>query len=316
MAQGPQAPHQPVMINEVLEYLRPKEGEVVADATAGAGGHSVAIVPRLLPNGKFIAMDQDRSALELVNRRLLEFDDITHTIHANFRELPHVLKELGIGGLDGLLMDLGMSSMQVDSAERGFSFLKEGPLDMRMDDSAETTAEELVNTLSFEELRDAFKTLGEERFAISIARAIVRQRETKAIRTTDHLADIVFRAVPPRARHGRLHPATRVFQALRMLVNDELGALDAVLKALPEIMKPESRVVCISFHSAEDRLVKHAFAQGQKEGLWTVLTKKPLSPTEAEVAGNIRSRSAKLRAICYQPPQPKKSRRYERRRPH
>ncbi len=315
MGQESQAPHQPVMVNEVLEYLAPKPGQIVADATAGAGGHSVTIVPRLLPDGKFIALDQDRTALELVNRRLLEFSDITHTIHSNFRELPNVLKELGVAGLDGLLMDLGMSSMQVDTAGRGFSFMQEGPLDMRMDNTQSLTAEEIVNSWSFEDLRDTIKTLGEERYAVTYARAIEKYRAKETITSTDQLAELIKKATPPKARYGRLHPATRTFQALRMAVNDELGALEEVLKVLPRVMRPYGRVVCISFHSMEDRLVKHAFAEGQREKRWTVLTKKPVLPTEQEISVNARSRSAKLRAMLNTPPEPKKSRRYSGRKP-
>ena len=290
--------HQPVMTAEVLQYLNPRPGRVIVDGTVGTGGHSLAILPHLLPDGKLIAVDQDRDALDLAARRLTEFAPQVTFHHGNFRHLPRILSELGMAKVDGLVLDLGMSSLHVDRPERGFSFSKAGPLDMRMDAEQDATADALVNTLSADELAMLLHTLGEERFARRIAQRIVQARQTRRFETTDQLADVVSRAVPASARHGRLHPATRTFQALRMAVNDELGALEELLNALGECLNPGARAVFITFHSLEDRLVKHALAQGAGEGRWRVLTKKPVRPSEAEVERNPRARSAKLRAAA------------------
>jgi len=289
--------HQPVMSAEVLRALDPKPGEIIVDGTVGTGGHSALILPGLLPDGQLIAVDRDPLSLGVAQQRLSEFTPQARFVHENYRHLPSILQSLGYGHLDGLLLDLGMSSPQVDRAERGFSFLKDGPLDMRMDPGQAMTAERLVNRSFAEELADLIATLGEERFAKRIARAIVRERQREPIATTTQLAQLITRAVPPGARHGRLHPATRTFQALRMAVNDELGALDELLGALPQLLNPGGRVVIMAFHSLEDRRVKHAFAQGMRDGLWTVLTKKPITPSEDEMLRNPRARSAKLRAI-------------------
>lgn len=294
----PSAPslHQPVMPAEVLQYLDPRPGRVIVDGTLGPGGHSAAILPRLMPDGTLIALDQDREVLALAERRLTEFSPRVTFRHGNFRDLPRILDELGMPRVDGAVFDLGMSSVQVDRPERGFSFSKPGPLDMRMDPSQGETAETLVNTRPADELATLLQTLGEERFARRIAQRIVQARQTGPITTTDRLADVVSRAVPPSARYGRLHPATRTFQALRMAVNDELGALTELLESLDACVNPGGRVVFITFHSLEDRLVKHAFVRGALEGRWSVLTKKPVRPSEDEVARNPRARSAKLRA--------------------
>jgi len=289
--------HQPVMGVEVLQALTPRPGAVVVDATLGTGGHSLLLVPRLLPDGRLVAIERDQDALELSRKRLADFEPQVTLIHEDYRQLPTILRDLGIPRIDGLLLDLGMSSLQVDRAERGFSFSKEGPLDMRMDREQEDTAEALVNELTADELAQLLETLGEERFARRIARAIVRAREHHRITTTLQLARVVAEAVPPAARHGRLHPATRTFQALRMAVNDELGALETLLGHLDALLNPGGRAVILTFHSLEDRLVKHAFLEGARGHRWTVLTKKPSRPSPAEIARNPRARSAKLRAI-------------------
>jgi len=289
--------HQPVLLEPTVHFLNPRPGGLIVDGTVGSGGHSVALLPRLLPDGRLIAIDRDPAALALARQRLSEFAPMVTFIRGDFRDLRQHLARIGQSGVDGLLVDLGMSSLQVDAAERGFSFLKEGPLDMRMDPDQQTTAETLVNRLTADELTTLFGTLGEERFSRRIAHRIVQERRTQPITTTAQLARLVTSAVPPGARHGRLHPATRVFQALRMAVNDELGALDALLADLHELLNPGGRAVIISFHSLEDRRVKHAFAQSMRDGLWTVLTKKPVGPTDEEVDQNPRARSAKLRAI-------------------
>jgi len=289
--------HQPVMAEEVLQHLRPRPGGIVVDGTVGTGGHSLWILPKLLPDGRLIALDRDPQALRLAQQRLREFAPLVTFVHEDYRRLPAVLERLGIPRVDGLVLDLGMSSLQVDRPERGFSFSAEGPLDMRMNPDDETTAATLVNRLSLRELTDLFVRFGEERFAGRIARRIVEARRRQPLSTTAELAGLVRAAVPPPARHGRIHPATRVFQALRIAVNDELGALEDLLAALPIRLAPGGRAVILSYHSLEDRLVKRAFAAGAREGHWIALTKKPVTPSSDERLRNPRGRSAKLRAV-------------------
>lgn len=289
--------HQPVMTAEVLRLLNPRPGAVIVDGTVGTGGHSLLILPHLLPHGTLLAIDRDRGSLELAKRRLAEFEPRVLFRHGNVRDLPAILRDEHLTGVDGLLLDLGMSSLQVDQPERGFSFSNEGPLDMRMDPEQGETAEDLVNSAGVDELQRLFTELGEERYARRIAGRIVQERRRQPICTTTHLARVISDAVPSRARYGRLHPATRVFQALRMAVNDELGSLRDVLAALPDLLAPGGRAVIIAFHSLEDRLVKRAFVAGSRERRWMPLTKKPLTPSDEEVARNPRARSAKLRAI-------------------
>jgi 16S rRNA (cytosine1402-N4)-methyltransferase len=291
------AGHQPAMVAEVVEWLQPRPGAVFVDGTVGAGGHSAALAPRLLPDGRLLGVDRDPDALALARTRLAEFEPQVILQRGNFRRLPALLAGLGWGPVNGLLLDLGMSSVQVDGAERGFSFLREGPLDMRMNPEQDTTAASLVNALPAEELEELLSRLGEERFARRIARRIVEARRRGALTTTTALARVVTEAVPPGARHGRLHAATRTFQALRMTVNDELGALEELLGALPDVLAPGGRAVILTFHSLEDRLVKQAFQRLARESHWALLTKKPLRPTAAETAANPRARSAKLRAV-------------------
>ncbi len=291
--------HQPVMTDEVLRYLAPAPGDVMVDGTVGTGGHSLAMVPRLLPDGRLVAIDRDQDALDLARQRLTEFDPQVTCVHGNYRDLPAILTELHLPRLDGLLLDLGMSSLQIDQPERGFSFQREGPLDMRMDQQQGKTAEAVINQLTADELATILETLGEERFARRIARRIVQERRTQPITTTAQLARVVTRAVPPSARRGRLHVATRTFQALRMAVNDELGALGTLLERLPDLLTPGGRAVILTFHSLEDRLVKHAFAEGARAHQWTLLTKKPVRVSPEETVRNPRARSAKLRAVVY-----------------
>ncbi|MBI4596836.1 MAG: 16S rRNA (cytosine(1402)-N(4))-methyltransferase RsmH [Candidatus Omnitrophica bacterium] len=289
--------HQPVMTREVLELLAPRPGATFVDATVGGGGHSLSLLPHLLPSGRVIAVDRDPHALEIAKKRLIEFEPHVTFVHDNYRHLAAGLRALHVPSVDGIVLDLGMSSLQVDTAERGFSFLQDGPLDMRMDPTQEITAAAIVGESSMEELATLFATLGEERFARPIARRIVEARRAQPFTTTMQLAEMIRQAVPPRARYGRLHPATRVFQALRMAVNDELGALEALLADLPGLLAPGGRAVVLTFHSLEDRLVKRAFLAGSAQGLWRILTKKPLRPSEDEVERNPRARSAKVRGV-------------------
>lgn len=289
--------HEPVMGAEVLHWLNPRPGTTVVDATVGTGGHSLLMVPRLLPDGRLIALDRDREALGVAKTRLTEFDPQVTFVHGNYRDLPAILSRLGLACVDGVLVDLGMSSFQVDRAERGFSFSHEGPLDMRMDTTQAVTASTLINHLSADELATLLETFGEERFARRIAKCLVEARRRQPITTTAQLARLVASAVPSGLRRQRLHPATRTFQAVRIAVNDEVGALEQCLTDLSALLAPGGRAVMISYHSLEDRLVKRRFTQGMRDGLWRVLTKKPLRPTDEEVQRNPRARSAKLRAV-------------------
>ena len=290
--------HVPVLPAEVLRYLDPKPGETFVDATVGSGGHARLIAERIAPNGLLIGLDRDASMLELARNRLSQTSSppfeggAKHALlHRNFDELRATLDELGIEAVDGILADLGFSSAQMDDPKRGLSFTREGPLDMRLDPTIGEPAFDLIRRLSEPELADLIYEFGEERFSRRIARAIVETRKKEPIETTTQLAELVRRCVP-RSKGLRIDPATRTFQALRIAVNDELGALDRFLEQLPGCLKPGGRVAIISFHSLEDRKVKQAF---RNKDVYQVLTKKPVQATEEEVRSNPRSRSAKLR---------------------
>ncbi len=277
---------------EVLDALAPAAGQTVVDATVGAGGHARLLAERLGPTGRLIGLDQDPAMLALARSRLEGFPVTLR--HANFDQLPAVLSELGIAAADGVLADLGVCFDQIDTPERGFSFQQPGPLDMRMDPEQGEPARALLRRLSERELADIFWKYGEERYSRRIARKIVETRRRTPLETTEQLAELVRRCVPRlRGRRQVIDPATRVFQALRIAVNDELGALDRFLAALPACVKPGGRAVVISFHSLEDRRVKQAFRDKQH---WENLTRKPVRANEEELRTNPRARSAKLRA--------------------
>lgn len=282
-----EARHQAVLPAETLRLLDPQPGETWVDCTVGAGGHARLIAEKLGPTGRLIGLDQDPTMLDLARPRLAGWP--VTLIHANFDQLPNVLANLGIDQVDGILADLGFASDQVEQAARGLSFRDDGPLDMRLDPTTGETAADLVNTLSEQALADVFWQYGEERHSRRVARRIVERRRTKPFATTGELADVVRSCVP---RTGGIDPATRVFQALRIAVNDELGALDRLLAALPRVVKPGGRAGIISFHSLEDRRVKQAF---RTPNVWQPLTKKPVEAGDEELARNPRARSAKLR---------------------
>jgi 16S rRNA (cytosine1402-N4)-methyltransferase len=283
--------HVPVLPAEVLTVLDPAPGQTFVDATVGAGGHARLLAERLGPTGRLIGLDQDAAVLEQARPRL-EGLPVT-LVHANFDELRVVLDELQVAAVDGVLADLGVCSDQLDDPARGLTFQQEGPLDMRLDPSRGEPASALLRRLSERDLADLIYQLGEERFSRRIARRIVEERHRAPLETTAQLAELVRRCVPrPKGRHA-IDPATRTFQALRIAVNDELGALDRLLAALPGCVKPGGRAAVISFHSLEDRRVKQAFRDRQH---WEVLTRKPVQAGDAEVAQNPRARSAKLRA--------------------
>lgn len=285
--------HEPVMVGEVLRFLAPGPGKLVVDATVGTGGHAEAILER---GAELLGIDRDPWALEVARRRLARFGGRCRLVRGNYRHLERILGEQGIGEVDGVLFDLGMSSFQLGDPGRGFSFLREGPLDMRMDPSQPLTAHEIVNRWPEREIARILREYGEERYARRIARAIVRARP---LRTTTELASLVARCYPP-GRH-RIHPATRTFQALRIAVNDELAALREGLLAAIRVLRPGGVVVVISFHSLEDRIVKRTFRQRWIADEVEILTKKPLTPSPEEVGRNPRARSARLRAARKRP---------------
>jgi 16S rRNA (cytosine1402-N4)-methyltransferase len=290
----PTARHVPVLPAEVLEYLAPAAGQVLVDATVGGGGHMRLLAERVAPHGKVIGLDKDPAMLALAAPRLEGLPVVLR--QAGFEELRDVLDALGIEAVDGVLADLGFCSDQLEEPERGLSFQQAGPLDMRLNPAVGEPARALLRRLNERDLADLFWTLGEERFSRRVARRIVETRKLAPLETTDQLADLVRRCVPrARGRHA-IDPATRVFQALRIAVNDELGALERLLEALPGCLWPGGRAVLISFHSLEDRRVKHALRDRQR---WQELTRKPVQAGEEEVRRNPRARSAKLRAAVY-----------------
>jgi 16S rRNA (cytosine1402-N4)-methyltransferase len=300
--------HRPVMVSEVLEYLRPEKGKVIVDGTLGAGGHAEAILERITPGGRLIGIDRDPKAIARAKERLGEMAAAVSYHCENFRDILSVLGGEGIDVVDGILLDLGVSSMQLDEAERGFSFRQDGPLDMRMGEDAEWTAEEIVNEDSEDELTRILYKYGEERWARRIAQFIVEARERQPIRTTGELEQVVKNAVPAGARRGRRHPARKTFQALRIAVNCELDDLKEGIDDGIECLAPSGRIVVLTYQSLEDRIVKSTFnslAKGtdyppghplDKPAVLEVLTRKPRIPTPEEREENPRSRSAKLRA--------------------
>jgi 16S rRNA (cytosine1402-N4)-methyltransferase len=279
--------HVPVLPAETLALLDPQPGEWWADCTIGGGGHARMIAERVGPTGRLIGLDQDPTMLKLAASRLAGPN--VRLVHANFDQLAEVLNAEGFGPLDGVLADIGFSSDQLGDPARGLSFMADGPLDMRLDPTAGTTAAELVNTLPERELADLLFEFGEERKSFRVAKRIVERRKVKRFETTAELAAAVRSCLP---RSGGIDPATRTFQALRIAVNDELGVLDRLLAVLPAVLKPGGRAGIISFHSLEDRRVKKAFRDPE---VWTPKTKKPVEAGEAETATNPRARSAKLR---------------------
>lgn len=285
--------HFSVMAKESLDLLAIRPDGIYLDATAGLGGHTGLIAQRLT-TGIVIANDRDAQSLEMARQNTAEWAERIRYTHSSFSELEETLAREGFERVDGLLADLGVSRYQLTSPERGFSLLADGPLDMRTDQSQGMTAADLVNHTAEKALADLIFQLGEERRARKVARAIVRARP---IRSTLHLADVVERAVP---RTGRLHPATRTFQALRMAVNDEPGELDALLRLGPELVKSGGRMVTIAFMSLDDRKLKLRFRELEREGRAVILTKHPLQPTDEEIGQNAASRSAKLRAVQMQ----------------
>jgi len=289
---GSDGGHVPVLLAEALELLAVRPGGLYVDGTVGLGGHAAAVLRASAPDGRLLGLDRDGETLERARARLAEFGGRVRLEPGDYREIP---ERLGREKADGILLDLGVSSAQLDDAGRGFSFQAEGPLDMRMDRSAGTTAADLVNRMRESELADLIYEYGEEPASRRIARAIVFARERQRIATTTELADVVRRAAP-RRRPGGLHPATRTFQALRIRVNRELEGLGEAFEGAARCLTPGGRLAVIAFHSLEDRAAKEAFRALAARG-FRVLTKKPIRPGEAEVRANPRARSARLRAV-------------------
>jgi len=283
------------MVRELLELLGLRPGLVVLDCTVGLGGHAAEVLRRISPGGKLIGIDCDEEGLKVARKRLERWRECVFLFHASFTESPKVLGEVGFKGVGAMYFDLGVSSMQLETPERGFSFRSDGPLDMRMDQSGGVSAADLLTKMSERDLERVIKDYGEERWARRIARALVEARRRSPIRTTGELAEIVSGAVKRWPK--RIHPATRTFQALRIAVNDELGNLSRVLREAEGLVEAGGRLAVISFHSLEDRVVKMDFKGKEKEGRWRVITKKPVGPSEEEVRENPRARSAKLRVV-------------------
>lgn len=286
----PSSVHIPVLPAETLEWLQPQSGGTFVDGTLGGGGHTRLLAERVGSAGRVIALDRDQAALARAERELAGLPVMI--AHSNFCDLPEVLAEIGMEKVDGILLDIGLSSDQLADRERGFSFDSEGPLDLRFDVEHGQPAYALLARLTEKSLADVIYQFGEERFSRRIAREIVERRATNPIRTAGELADLVRRCVPRTPDSERIHPATRTFQALRIAANDELKSLDIALRRLPDCLRPGGRLAVISFHSLEDRRVKDAF---RDDARLNNLTRKPITTSEAELTANPRSRSAKLR---------------------
>lgn len=304
-------PHDPVMVEEVLEWLNPAPGGVWVDGTVGSGGHAERVADQIGKNGWLIGLDVDPEAISISRKRSKSWVCRTDLVRSGYEDLPAALDDLQADKATGILVDLGVSSIHLDRAERGFSFREDGPLDMRMDPNRSPDAADWLAAATESEIRRVLRRYGEEKRAQAIARAIVRDRETRPIRTTARLAEIVLTCFPDRKRAGNVHPATRTFQALRLVVNNELERLERLLSFLPARLETGGRVVFLAYHSLEDRLVKQALlrwsgkddpvyrrlpVRGELAGPMTVLTKQVVRPTSSEVARNPRARSARLRA--------------------
>jgi 16S rRNA (cytosine1402-N4)-methyltransferase len=286
--------HFPVLVEDVIEFLGPHPDGIYVDGTLGGGGHALKILERSWPTGRLVGIDRDEEAIEEARKRLKSYEVRTTIIHGNFSDLRTILGELKISGVDGIVLDLGVSYHQLTNGKRGFSFQWEGPLDMRMDRSQGEPASKLINTLPQGKLEGILRRYGEERWARRIAKAIVRHRQKTSITTTTQLRDIISSAVLKQPRH--IHPATKAFQAFRIAVNDELSNLERVIRDSIPLLKRGGHLCIISFHSLEDRIVKETFRHYERDlGSITILTKKPIFPPKEEIAKNPRARSARLR---------------------
>ncbi|MGM0420721.1 MAG: 16S rRNA (cytosine(1402)-N(4))-methyltransferase RsmH [Bacillota bacterium] len=300
--------HKPVLLDESIKYLNIKPDGVYIDGTLGRGGHAVEIVKKISKEGILIGIDKDLQAIEFCSKKLPE--EKTKIFHDSFTAIPEIINTLGLDGVDGIILDLGVSSPQLDEPERGFSYHEEAILDMRMDESQSLTAYKVVNNYSVDKLKDIIEKFGEERWASRIAEFIVQERKKEPIKTTSNLVNVIKKAIPASARRGGGHPARRTFQALRIETNSELEELEKILELIPEILLSGGRACIISFHSLEDRLVKHSFRYAakdcicppdlpicrcEKEKKMKVITKSPVWASDKEIEENRRARTARLR---------------------
>ena len=304
--------HIPVLFHEIMDIMAPQPGEVFVDCTLGGGGHSRGFLERMGDDGRLIGIDQDTNALQAAGANLAEFGDRVTYVHSNYNNLDEILNTYAPDGVDGILFDIGVSSHQLDEKDRGFSYMQDAPLDMRMNQSQNFSAWDVVNTYSEEELHRIIKEYGEERWAKRVAQFIVEFRKEKPVETTGELVDIIKRAIPKGAREEGSHPAKRTFQAIRIEVNDELGVLTRTISVATKHLKKGGRLGIISFHSLEDRIVKEQFrylasdcicppelpfCQCDKVSEVKILTRKPVTATKEELEANSRSKSAKFRAV-------------------
>ena len=304
--------HIPVLFHEIMDIMAPQPGEVFVDCTLGGGGHSRGFLERMGDDGRLIGIDQDTNALQAAGANLAEFGDRVTYVHSNYNNLDEILNTYAPDGVDGILFDIGVSSHQLDEKDRGFSYMQDAPLDMRMNQSQNFSAWDVVNTYSEEELHRIIKEYGEERWAKRVAQFIVEFRKEKPVETTGELVDIIKRAIPKGAREEGSHPAKRTFQAIRIEVNDELGVLTRTISVAVKHLKKGGRLGIISFHSLEDRIVKEQFrylasdcicppelpfCQCDKVSEVKILTRKPVTATKEELEANSRSKSAKFRAV-------------------
>lgn len=310
MGEGKEFKHIPIMLTQVIEGLDIKPDGIYVDGTLGGAGHSYEIARRLTEGGRLIGIDQDEAAINAASKRLGEFSERVTIVRSNYSEMVSILKSLGIDRVDGILLDLGVSSHQLDTADRGFSYMEDAPLDMRMDTRAEKTAKDIVNCYSHADLTRIIKIYGEDKFASKIAGKIIDYREEKEIETTGELVEIIKSAIPMKYRLTGGHPAKRTFQAIRIELNRELSVLEDSLEGMAEMLAEGGRLAIITFHSLEDRIVKNAFKKFEtpctcppdfpvcvcgNKSKGSVVTRKPLLPSEEEMEVNSRAKSAKLR---------------------
>ncbi|WP_167956903.1 16S rRNA (cytosine(1402)-N(4))-methyltransferase RsmH [Anaerosporobacter faecicola] len=304
--------HKSVLLEETIDGLHIKPGGIYVDGTLGGGGHAYEVCKRLDKGGRFIGIDQDAAAIEAASERLKEFGDTVTIVRSNYCNMRQVLQELGIEKVDGIVLDLGVSSYQLDTAERGFTYRENAPLDMRMDQRNEQTAKDIVNSYSEYDLYRIIRDYGEDKFAKNIAKHIVKARESKPLETTDELTEVIKAAIPMKVRMNTGHPAKKTFQAIRIELNKELEVLNDTLNDMIDLLNPEGRICIITFHSLEDRIVKSIYRNNEnpctcppsfpvcvcgKKSKGKVITRKPIIPSEEELEENSRSKSSKLRVF-------------------
>jgi len=285
--------HIPVLLQEVIKFLNPQSNENFIDATVGEGGYAMAILQYTAPSGKILGIDLDEESLKVARENLSAFENRVILKQGNYKDIDQIAKKVDILPVNGIVFDLGLGTFQIEDSSRGFSFLRDEPLKMTFDLRSEISAEKVINESSLELLTKIFQEYGEEKNAYKIAQAIVEERKNKKITKTSELVEIIEKTID--GRHNRLHPATKVFQALRIYVNDELNNLKEGLEKSVKILDKNGRIAVVSYHSLEDRLVKKFYKEKEKEGILKIITKKPITPTKVEVLNNRRSRSAKLR---------------------